>query len=413
MSIFDIFRRKPEQRNFYPGTTFPSSPILFPAEHNPTVAACVDKISKTLSSLPLLLYRDTKNGQALAKDHPLFRSLTDPSLEETPALFNRTWLRFLTLKGNAYLYIFRGSEDRIIGFSVVDPNKVQVSRDENNRKHYYIDGKYYTDKKILHIPYPGAGYNGTVGMSPIDVHRQLVELDNMLLQYVATYFENSAGSRVVINLGSTYPQRKANLDQLYAEIVPVLNKFVLGTANAGKPMIGLPDSTIGKLDQTSNVQAELKSLLDMVEHQIALSCFGVPYEVLDSAASKYDSLESKQNDFLSSCIKPLGDHICQSFEKLLTPGEKTRYFIKYEYKNLLTTSTKDTVDYLTKEFINGALTMNEVRKKLGMEDMGSAGDYHFIPANLMPLTQENIDAYMAKSKLALEQSHNPQGDDKE
>jgi len=58
--------------------------------------------------------------------------------------------------------------------------------------------------------------------------------------------------------------------------------------------------------------------------------------------------------------------------------------------------------------------MNEVRKKLGMEDMGPAGDYHFIPSNLMPLTQENIDAYMAKSKLALAQAeeHNQNGDDK-
>lgn len=415
MAIFDIFRRK--QRAFFPEATAGGTlrgGLLFPGDKNPTVAACVDKISKTLSTLPLQLYQNTENGMRLAKGNPLFFALTNPSFEETPSLFYRTWIRFLLYKGNAFLYKQKDSKGQVIGFSIVDPNKVTVSRDETTRrKRYNIDGAYYTDEQILHIPYPGAGYNGTVGKSPIEVHRDLIELDNQLLTYIDFYFNNSVGNRIVINLGDSWPQRKGTMDQLYAEIVPVMNKFVLGAANAGKPMISLPDSTIGKVEQTSNVQAELKGLIFMVEKQIAQTCFGVPFEVLDSEASKYDSIESKMNDFLASCIQPLGDHICESFEKLLSPSERLNNVVRYEYKNLLTTNTKDTVDYLTKEFTNGALTMNEVRKKLGMEDMGPAGDYHFIPSNLMPLTEDNIEAYMAKQKLALQESeHNPQGDDK-
>lgn len=413
MAILDIFRRK--KRSFFPNEgNYARTPLLFPAEKNPTVSACVDKISKTLSTLPLQLYQSTKNGMQLAKGNPLFLALEDPAVEETPTLFNRTWIRILLLRGNAYLYIHRNSRGDVLGFSIIDPDKIRLERGEDGRKRFYVGGEYHTERDILHIPYPGAGYNGTIGKSPVELHRELIELDNTLLTYIGNYFDNSVGSRLVINLGSSYPQRKAAMDQLYAEIVPVMNKFVLGAANAGKPMISLPDSTISKVDQTSNVQAELKSLLFMVEKQIAQSCFGVPYEILDSEASKYDSLETKQNDFLASCIQPLGDHICESFEKLLSPAEKLRYTVRYEYKNLLTTNTKDTVDYLTKEFQSGALTMNEVRKKLGMEDMGPAGDVHFIPSNLMPLTMENVDAYMAKSKLALEQAegHNPNGDDK-
>lgn len=413
MAILDIFRRK--KRSFFPNEgNYARTPLLFPAEKNPTVSACVDKISKTLSTLPLQLYQSTKNGMQLAKGNPLFLALEDPAVEETPTLFNRTWIRILLLRGNAYLYIHRNSRGDVLGFSIIDPDKIRLERGEDGRKRFYVGGEYHTERDILHIPYPGAGYNGTIGKSPVELHRELIELDNTLLTYISNYFDNSVGSRLVINLGSSYPQRKAAMDQLYAEIVPVMNKFVLGAANAGKPMISLPDSTISKVDQTSNVQAELKSLLFMVEKQIAQSCFGVPFEILDSEASKYDSLETKQNDFLASCIQPLGDHICESFEKLLSPAEKLRYSVRYEYKNLLRTNTRDTVDFLTKEFQSGALTMNEVRKKLGMEDMGPAGDVHFIPSNLMPLTMENVDAYMAKSKLALEQAegHNPNGDDK-
>ena len=352
MGIFDAFRRK--RRSFFPETaTFagPAGSLLFPADKNPTVSACVDKISKTLSTLPLQVYRNTKNGMEPATGNGLYYALESPSNEETPTLFYRSMYRFLLYKGNTYLYKDKRADGRIVGFTLVNPNKVTLSRrDEDGRKRYLIEGRYYTDDEILHIPYPGAGYNGTEGKSPIEVHRDLIDMDNNLLMYVSNYFNNSVGSRLVINLGDSYPQRKGTMDQLYAEIVPVMNKFVLGAANAGKPMISLPDSTIGKLDQNSNAQAQLKSLIDTVEHQIALSCFGVPYEVLDSAASKYDSLESKQNDFLANCIKPLGDHICQSFEKLLTPGERVTHSIRYEYKNLLTTNTKDTVDFLTKEF---------------------------------------------------------------
>ena len=415
MAIFDIFRRK--QREILPTNGLEwlgNVPILFPAEKNPTVSSCVDKISKTLSTLPLQLYKNTKNGMVLATSHPLFYALEDPAVEETPTIFNRTWIRFLCLSGNAYLFINRNDEQKVVGFTVIDPKRIKVERNENGHKRFYLDNKWYTDFSILHIPYPGPGYNGTVGKSPVELHHELIELDNTLLTYVSSYFNNSVGNRLVINLGQSYPQRKGTMDQLYAEIVPVMNKFVLGAANAGKPMLSLPDSTIGKVDQTSNVQAELKSLLFMIEKQIAQACFGLPYEILDSEASKYDSLETKQNDFLASCIQPLGDHICESFEKLLSPSEKLRYSVRYEYKNLLTTNTKDTVDYLTKEFQSGALTMNEVRKKLGMEDMGEAGDVHFIPANLMPLNMETVNAYMAKSKVTLEQAqdHNPNGDDK-
>ena len=104
MAIFDIFRRK--KRSFFPDEgNYVSTPLLFPAEKNPTVSACVDKISKTLSSLPLQLYQSTKNGMQLAKGNPLFFALEDPSVEETPTLFNRTWIRILLLRGNAYLYV--------------------------------------------------------------------------------------------------------------------------------------------------------------------------------------------------------------------------------------------------------------------------------------------------------------------
>ena len=78
------------------------------------------------------------------------------------------------------------------------------------------------------------------------------------------------------------------------------------------------------------------------------------------------------------------------------------------------TDTKSTVEYLRTEVQSGLLSVNEARSKLGMTSIeDEVGDYYFIPANLMPLKKETIDAYMAKQKLALEETHATTiGDDK-
>ena len=75
---------------------------------------------------------------------------------------------------------------------------------------------------------------------------------------------------------------------------------------------------------------------------------------------------------------------------------------------LLNSDPKTTVDYLAKEVQSGLLTINEARSKLEL-DAVEGGDTPLVPANQWPLTQENIDAFFAQSKLAL---NNPAGDDK-
>lgn len=401
-----LFKRK-EQRSFFPETnTYVAGAMLFDCETNPTVSKCVDKISNTLATLPINLYIHTKDGKKLAVGHTLFRLLEHPAFEETPTLFYSTLIRQILLKGNAYIHLGRNSKGEIVNFALVDPTLVRVVRDNNFKKLFEISGKVYTEREILHIPYIGKGYNGTIGFSPVQIHRDLINIDNKLLNYINTYFDNSLGQRYAIELGQAYQTRE--MDKSYASVLPFINKFVSGASNAGKVMITPPDSKLSKIDQTSNVQAQLDSLLNMIENQI-IGAFGIPAEIINSNANKYDSLETRQNDFLSNCVQPLGDHICQSFMKLLDP-EESRYFVEYDYKHMLKTDTKSTVDYLRAEVQSGLLSVNEARSKLGMSSIED-GNYYFIPANLMPLNKDTVDAYMAKQKVAL--GHSTIGDDKE
>ena len=403
-----LFKRKKttEERSFFPESTQVFGSLLFKGELNPTVSRCVDKISNTLSTLPVRLFSYTKSGKRLAVGHPLFHALENPAVEETPTMFYGQLVRHILLKGNAYLHINRDRSGDIVGFSLINPDDVIISRNDRFRKIFSIKGTKYTEYEILHIPFNGPGYNGTIGVSPVQVHQELIELDDALLTYINVYFNNSIGTRYSLELGASYPSRPADLDKLYASIVPVLNKYVTGASNAGKMMIPPPDSKLSKIEQTSNVQAQLDSLLDFIESKIA-EAFNVPYEVINSKASKYNSLEAKQRDFLDNCILPLGNHICESFMKLLKPSEHN-LFVSIDYKHMLSTDLKSTIEYLRQEVQSGLLSVNEARSKLGLDDIGEVGDTYWLPANLLPLTKDNIDAILAKSKLALQEIKEPE-----
>lgn len=414
MNIFKrLFSNKKEVRAFFPHTDSMMIQSIFTEETNPTVLACVNKVSNTLSELKLELYERGKGGgRTPALTHPLSSVLKSPSVEETPTLFYNTLVRHLLLKGNAYVYVARNDKGEPVSFSIVSPDNVFIKRDASFRKYFLVAGKTYTERQILHIPYIGQGYDGTVGKSPIKIVQDLIQLDNQLLSYTKNYFNNTVGTRIAMELGDSWPNKSTELDKVYAAVAPIVNKYVTGAGNAGKVMIPPPDTKLSKIEQPSNVEAELQSLMVMIEKQIA-QAFSVPFDLI-SGENKYNSLEQRQANFLSECVQPLGNHICQSFERLLDPKD-TDLYVAYDYKSLLLTDTKTTIDMLTKELGWGTLNINEARAKLDMAGIGEVGDYYFFPAGYTPLTVDNVNAFFAQSKSLLQQNpaqHNPAGDDK-
>ena len=418
MKIWDkIFKSKvQETRDFLPHSYTTYSPLSFCAEDDPTVSACISTIVNTLSVLPIKLYSHVKGGKNLAVSHWLFSILENPSVEETKTIYFQTLIKQLLYTGNAYIYLCRDSKGNIVTTKLVDSRRCRVDRTSDYHKIFIVDGKTYTERDILHIPY-WENYNGTVGVSPIDSHKDLINLHQLLLEYINNYFKNSMGERVSLEFGESWGVKPQDIERMYSTVVPFIQKFVQGSANAGKPMINLPDSKLTTISQKSNTEAELHSLLELVEKEIC-NCFNVPYELIDSSQSKYNSLEQKNLDFLQKCILPLGNHIAESFEKLLLPTEGN-LFVEWSYSNLLKTDFATTIDYISKEISSGLMTINEGRQRIGLSAVPeNIGDVLFIPTNYLPLTEDNINAILAQSKVSLSElnedidSHNPLGDDK-
>lgn len=412
MGLFSKRTKKPnaELRQWYPYITSVFSSGLFQGEKNLAVDNSISLISNTIACMPLELLVWTKNGKQEAWSNQISKVLRDPAVEESPTLFWKTLVRMMLATGNAYVFKHK-YDDEVASLELIDPTLVNIRRSESGRKIFQIiaanrDKQYYTEDDIIHIPFIEEGYNGTKGSSPVDIHNDVVRKNNLINEYVSIYFKNGIGSRLLVELGEKYEPGNPKLEQLMQAFNQYFNEFVLGFENAGRPIVTPPNTKISKIEQGNNVQADVLNLLEESNAEI-YRLFNIPPEILNSKESKYNSLEQKQEDFYLRCIKPLCNHIASSLLKgLMKPEEWGRFLIEFDISGLLELDPEKKMNYYLKAYQGGLINLREFRERMGMTRIENdiEGDTRWVPANLIPATADNIQAILAKSKLALEEA---------
>lgn len=408
MGLFN-FRKKNtsgEVRQFYPLLNQIWGTGLFAPEKNLAVDNAVSLIANTISALPLRLYTYTKNGRQEAWWHPVAKLIRDPAVEESGVLFWKTIIRSMLCTGNGYIFLHR-SKGEIVALEVIDPMLIRVERSESGRKRFVITGErggVFSDHDVLQICYFGEGYTGSIGMSPARVHSATVKKNDLIAEYIAIFFQRGIGSRLLVDLDSDeFKPGSPKMDKLIQELNAYMNQWVYGTENAGRTIIAPPGTKISKLEMSNNMQGQVLELYQDSCNEV-YRIFNVPAEIIDSRQSKYGSLEQKNADFLNRCIKPLCIHIAQTLAKgLLAPEDQANMFLEYDYTGLLETDPAKKAEYELKLFHGGMLTLNEFREVLGWGPVKdeTEGETRWVPSNLVPLTAENIRAYLAKSKAIM------------
>lgn len=396
---------KTEQRNFFPYIQKAFTSGYFShLELNPMVDTCVSRIANTLSILPINLYIHTKQGTQQAWWEPLDSLLKDPAVEESSTLFYKTLVRMLLTWGNAYIYKGYDSNGNLSYLQLVDPHKVMLDRDQYGRKIFNIEGTQYTEDTILHIPYFGEGYNGDLGKSPLEVHRELIQQNNYIREYISLYFRNGTGSKLLVALGDAFKPGNGNLEKVIEEFNEFYMAFVAGNENAGMPIITPPGSEISKIDMSNNVQSDTENLLRSSDAGIC-RIFNIPPEIILGGENKYNSLEAKNEDYLQACIQPLAKHITEYLERLIPVERKGVQFIRFSYDDLVETNLKEKQARLMEAYHGGLISLNEFRAAMHMSSIQNEveGNTRLFPANLLPLTEDVLNSMMARSKLALKE----------
>ena len=161
------------------------------------VWACVNLIAGTIGSLPLFLYRKTKDGgKEPMVENKLFAILHDqPNPEMSSAAFRETLHAHILLWGNGFAEIVRNGAGKVVELWPIEPWRVLAYRDYTQGPAYSLryrvtnfggQDSFLRPDQILHVP--GLSPDGVWGYSVIRKARESIGLGLATEKFGATFF---------------------------------------------------------------------------------------------------------------------------------------------------------------------------------------------------------------------------------
>ena len=147
MGLLDFLYKSSEKRsanNFTLGSVGTSNSGVRVSEINsiglPAVWAAVRLLSETISSLPLNVYRNDKDGSKYVDEKNNINLLlsTSPNSKYTSFTWRNALMNSLLLWGNGYSLIKRNGGGRPIELELLDPAKVDPLLGDDNELYYDI-----------------------------------------------------------------------------------------------------------------------------------------------------------------------------------------------------------------------------------------------------------------------------------
>ncbi len=325
------------------------------------VYACIQAISETSASLPLILFRRSGDDRERASDHPLYRVLHDQFNPELTALEGREYLQAcILLRGNAYARIVRGYDGQVRELWPVSPERMTVLRLANESLGYE-----YTDRKgtlhrlladeCLHLRHR-LGDNGVLGISPIAAARGVVELALSEQEHGNATFANGAKLSGVLKFPQRLsPEQRAALKASWAS-------QYAGASNAGRTPILEEGVEYQPVSMTLEDAEWIAARQFSVEEVARL--FRVPPTVIgDLRHGNYSNSVEMARQFVTMTLRR---HLVaweQAIAKqLLTDAGRRIYFAEHQVEGLLRGDAVNRADFYDKGIKAGWMLKSEARR---------------------------------------------------
>ena len=354
-----------------------------------SVWACVNLISGSISSLPLMVYGKAKDGsRVIAKDHPLYRLLHDsPNYDQTALDFWDYIAASIELRGNAYARIERVNGGVKV-LSPLSPDRVSVRRLPSGEIEYRWseNGKPFkgTDRDILHIR--GFGGDPLGGMSTLQFGRKVFG--------IAQASENAAGAIFENGLQSSGVLKFANwLTEEQREIANKALAEKIGAKNSGKPIV-LEGGTDWEALTISPEDAQMLQSRGFSVEEIC-RWFGVPPHMIGHTVKSTSfgaGIEQQMLGFIKFTLRRRLKRIEQALMKqLLTAVERAEgIIIEFNLEGLLRGDTAGRSRFYQMMTGMGAMTINEVRALENLPPV-EGGDVPRMQMQNVPITEIDRD----------------------
>ena len=359
------------------------------------VFACVNWIARTISALPLHLYKRTDHGKDKAINHSIYWLLHQLPNHETTAF--DFWLMLLVnhlLCPEAYAYIERDGGGFITALWNVPSSKVKKYRNTATKEYYYgvtddegHEVKIYPENMLVLRNMRFSSKDASI--DPVQIAREALGLSVALEEYGARYFSNGANPSGIVEV-----QGKLS-DQAFEAFKKDFREKYAGVANTSKVLFLEQGSKYQKISNTP----EESQALDSRRHQVVeiARFFGnVPlHKILDLSRSTNNNIEHQAIEAVQDCLTPYMVQIEQEISRsLLLPRERTRYFAKFSVAGLLRGDMVARKDFYNTMLQNAVYSPNDV---LEFEDMNTyeGGDMHMANGNMVPV---ELIAELAKAR---------------
>lgn len=324
------------------------------------VYACVNAISETTASLPLILFRRKGEDRERATDHPLYSVLHDQANEQQTALEFREWMQAcVLLRGNAYSKIIRGGDGQVRELLPLQPDRVTVLRVASGIAYDYTDMagnvRRLLAHEVLHLR-GRAGDDAVLGVSPIAAARSVIGLAIAEAEHGTATFRNGARLSGILK----FPQKlkdgqrdalRTSWDSQYA-----------GGSNSGKTAIleeGVDYQTVSMtLEDAEWIAARQFSVEEVAR------LFRVPPTVIgDLRHGNYSNSVEMARQFVTMTLRR---HLVaweQAISKqLLTEAGRRLYFAEHQVEGLLRGDAVNRADFYQKGITAGWLLKSEARR---------------------------------------------------
>lgn len=359
------------------------------AENLSAVFACVQIISETIATLPLVVYRRTGDGKSPSPDSPVARLFSrGPNSLQTPVEFLETTTAHCLLRGNAYAEIIRDNRGAPAELIPLHPDSVSVLRIPRTRTIVYdVSGDGGTRRlladEVLHLR--DRSDDGIIGKSRLERAREAFATAAATELFAASTYRNGAAlSGVLMAPGSI---SDAGLSRLASSFK---DKHI-GIHNAGNVAV-LEENVKWIATSVSPADAELIGSRRFGIEQIA-RLYRVPPPVLgDLSHGTYSNVSELGRWFFQHTLMPWLTKWERTIERSLFSEEGRRSF-EVEFD----------ADMLVRGDMLQRFQAYRIGREVGLYSANELRQYE----NLNPRTDPDADAFLSPLNMQSEQTQQP------
>lgn len=274
------------------------------------VYACVNKIARTVASIPWMVVDKNSEKESTGPISELFKQANEI---ESDYDLKEQITAFMLITGNAFLsfepagarvpewmYMLQSDKVRIV------PDSTESIRTNRKIKGYVYDvnGKIipYLPEEIVHWPLFNPA-NSYYGLSPLTVGRTIADVERWTTEWNRKFFQNSARP-------DGYLKIEDDVDQAQAERIRLAWDAQYGTYLRSHRTAVIGKNADYKLVSTSPKDMDFVNLRNLSKRDIC-NLYEVPLPLIEMTDSTFSNAEAARKHFFGTVIIPMCQRICK------------------------------------------------------------------------------------------------------